>query len=429
MGEKKHYKFSIRMKLVVLTFLLAIITYSISALFLYTPYVSEIIDISEGTFTLATLLLGVVWSGVLAFIAAGWIIKPLKKLEKSALEVASGQLQNDFTVSKSDDEIRSLGLAFQEMLANLREIVKEVGGAAIETGSKVTAITEESRRASEQASSIARTINEISSGAENSATSVQTTVESVEDVVHIAEKVRSQAQSTKSVSENMVKDLSKSTEVLQSLLSGMGELSQENEQSLAVVRELENHAKKISQIIKLVGDIAEQTNLLALNASIEAARAGEHGKGFAVVAEEVRHLADESKKSVSDISKLIQSIQGEVKNVVNQITAQVHKAAEETQKGNQTQSAMEEMAKTIHEVAESVQGISDLVDQQMAHIQSTATQSQEVAAIAEETSAGAEEVAAATQEQAAVIQKVEEMAADLKAQAEKLQHAIEKYQV
>jgi methyl-accepting chemotaxis protein len=429
MEEKKRYKFGLRRKLVFLTTILALITYTISALFIYVlyPYVKEFMN--QMNFTIITLVLGIIWSGILTFIAAGFITKPLKRIETIALKAANGDICEDAVLSKSDDEIRSLGLAFNHMLGSLREMVTQINENFRETNEKVVSISQKSIFAAKQADGISKTISEIAAGADNSAVSIQGTVESVEEVIQLAEEVQDKAKASEKISSEMVQDLQVSTQVIQSLISGIEQLSEDNRESMQTVKRLEGNASKVEQIIQLVGDIAAQTNLLALNASIEAARAGEHGKGFAVVAEEVRKLADESAKAVNGITELIKNIQEEVKNVVKQISNQVETANDGVTKGTKTNEIITEMAGTIKDMAEMAKSITILVDQQMEGIRQTASQSQEVAAIAEETSAGAQEVASSTLEQGNVIEDIEKMAQTLKGEADKLKNTIQRFKL
>lgn len=427
--EKKRYKFSLRLKVVVLTTILAIVTYSTSGFFIYFiyDYVSGIFN--EQLFTILTLSLGIFWSGLLAYFAAVFITKPLQRLEDVAIKAANGEINQDVKVSPSDDEIRSLGLAFNSMLHNLRQMVLKIEDNFQNTNQKVIDISDATGQAAIQAENISRTIGEISKGADSSAVSIQNTAESVEDINEMAMEVQSKAKTSEALSEEMVSTLNESKEVILSLTAGIQQLAENNQTSLKAVRRLEDNANKVGDIISLVGDIAGQTNLLALNASIEAARAGEHGKGFAVVAEEVRKLADESSKAVSGISELVQNIQREVENVVSQITGQVDAAIQEAEKGKATNKAFAQMTSSINEVAGAVKQIAVLVEQQMDSIYTTTMQSQEVAAIAEETSAGAIEVATATEEQTNVIEHIDVLAKELAVQAEELRKTIRQFTV
>lgn len=429
MENRRAAKFGLRKKLVVLVTLLALITYTTSGFFIYYIYPTYFSWMDQTLFTVVTLLLGIMWSGILAYVAGGYFVKPLKRLEAATLAAAQGDIKEDVELPESEDEIRSLGIAFNHMLGNLRHMVHSIDNNFALTNESVVQISAEATKASQRAEEIFRTVDEISAGAENSAAAIQSTAESVEDVTHLAAEVQSKAKASAVQAEEMVEDLQVNKAIFQSLISGMEKLSAENEESLEAVKRLETNARKVEQIIQLVGDMAAQTNLLALNASIEAARAGEHGKGFAVVAEEVRKLADESAKAVSGISGLIQHIQQEVDQVVQKISSQVRTVSKEVQNGSQANSAIEQMTGKIHEVAEAVQIISRLVDKQLDSIQQTSNQSEEVAAIAEETSAGAVEVTRATKDQTDVMHDIERAAMQLKKQAEELKSTITKFQL
>ncbi|CAM3837726.1 methyl-accepting chemotaxis protein [Mesobacillus zeae] len=426
-----RYRFGLRKKLVAFTASLAVITYSTCAFFIYFvyPYAEDYLHISSAVYTFVVLFLGALWSGILAFFAAGFIIRPLQKLEATALRAAEGEIAADAELSGSNDEIHSLGIAFNKMLANVREIVVQIEANFNETNEKVVSISGQSAAAAEQAAVIASTIKEISAGAEGSAAATQKTAESVEEVTRIAEEVQEKARTANAVSAEMEKGLKDSKAAIHSLISGIEQLALDNQTSLETVKKLEDNASRVGQIIQLVGDIAAQTNLLALNASIEAARAGEHGRGFAVVAEEVRKLADESAKAVNGISGLIANIQSGVQDVVSQIERQVETANREAEKGERTNTSLIEMAETVQKNTKSVQDIAAMVDKQMESVLYASTHSEEVAAIAEETSAGAVQVAMSTEQQAAVMENVEQLAAELKDQAGQLKKTITRFKL
>ncbi|MED3397147.1 methyl-accepting chemotaxis protein [Bacillus wiedmannii] len=425
--ERKTFSFGLRTQLMLFTTVLAFITYSTSIFFIYVIYDYFQSYVSQTVYNIIVMLLGVVWSGILAYGAAIFLIKPLRKLEEAARKAADGDIREDVPLPKTDDEIKSLSVAFNMMLGNLRSMVKNIDTTFSYTNNQVQQIRRQTGEATKQARGVSETLAEISSGAEQSAASIQAIVSAVDTTTSIASEVEEKAKQSDELSLEMVQALGQSTRVFTSLIQGIQTLAKENENSMQNVQKLEERMKQVEHIVSVVSEIASQTNLLALNASIEAARAGEHGRGFAVVAEEVRKLADESDHSARNISQLLRNMQEEVQQVALKMTEQVKTAKEEAKRGEATELILKEMSSSIMEVADATKQISGYMNEQVSHIHQTGAQTKAVAAIAEETSAGSQEVARVTLQQSKNMVVIDQLLKDLEKQATDLKQTIERF--
>jgi methyl-accepting chemotaxis protein len=115
------------------------------------------------------------------------------------------------------------------------------------------------------------------------------------------------------------------------------------------MREIQQHSKRIAEIIAVIDEIAFQTNLLALNAAVEAARAGEQGRGFAVVAGEVGSLAKRSAQAAREIKDLILASVSNVSSGAQQVDSAGKTMSQIVARVNEVSQLIQEIARTTQD--------------------------------------------------------------------------------
>lgn len=192
-----------------------------------------------------------------------------------------------------------------EQIAAVVKTCEEVSVELVEMMEELAGHMQDSQKASQ---SIVRSAQDTSEDCQKSLLHVSSMQESVTEMVQTAETIDEETKDMLDISDNIWQRMEDFGKIMDGAVESMKEIEAMTNLTGESIQKLEQGVAEISEFADEISKITGQTNMLALNASIEAARAGEQGKGFAVVAEQVRLLAERSKKSNDSIVQVVSHI-------------------------------------------------------------------------------------------------------------------------
>jgi twitching motility protein PilJ len=301
----------------------------------------------------------------------------LQKQIKGLLSTVSTAADGDFTVNASvtANTLGALADSFNLMIADLSVLIRDVKKG----GDQVFQLTR----------GISDTTKNMASGAKNQATEIENLSKLTKDMARISENTNNSAfravestQLAKGVAE-------RGGSIVKQSIEGMHHIKETVMETSKRVKSLGESSARIGEITEFISEIASRTNLLALNATIEAARAGDAGRGFTVVADEIRNLAERSRRAASEITKLIEDIQNGTSEVVMAMEQGNNEVAEGTKMVDEAGAALREILGAVNISTTSVEEITNATKTQLKSSEDVVKIMDRIARIAQQTADGA----------------------------------------
>ncbi|MEC7940175.1 MAG: methyl-accepting chemotaxis protein [Pseudomonadota bacterium] len=281
------------------------------------------------------------------------LLYPLQTLSEALTQLAQGRgdLTQRIDITRMD-EIGKLAELVNKFLSQMQSMLKGV--------------VEHSHDLNNHAEKANQLAVQSSMRVENQQNDINQIATAIHEMSATAAEVASHAELTASASQASATACNDGQEVIQQNRDAITRLATQVEDAANVIRELENNAQSINQILSTIQGIAEQTNLLALNAAIEAARAGEQGRGFAVVADEVRVLSQRTHGSTEEIRVMIDTLQKNTEHAVDSMTTSTQLAENSVGFAEQAHDSLSKITQAISEINDMALQIASAAEEQRA---------------------------------------------------------------
>jgi methyl-accepting chemotaxis protein len=351
------------------------------------------------------------------------IVSPVLEVSRVVKAISEGDLTQKVEVT-TVGEIQRMSNALNAAVNNLNALLGDINENSIIVKSSSEEMAHKGSEMFNITYNVAGDMKQMAEGAKKQALKTDQVFKLIEEIkqstvetAHKAEVVNKAAEMGEDTSQMGMKTVSQ-------VVKNMEEISASAATTSHTIEVLSVRSQEISKYLSVITEIAAQTNLLSLNAAIEAARAGESGKGFAVVAEEIRKLAEDSRKSAKEIETLVDAVKKDSASAfsaIEDMSSIIHK-------GKNASEAVSEAFKNIADSSNKTLGTAEDIlkaaEIQKISIEEVVEYVEETVELAEQTASGTGDVADTASKLSIIMEEFTESSQNLKEIAEYLQEGI-----
>lgn len=370
------------------------------------------------------LLAGIIFGSVFS----KSLLRRLNSLIGSTKEVSRGDLSKDIAVT-SKDEVRDLEEVFDMMVKDLRGMISEIRNVAVQIEKTNRNLSELTGKVFSNSQQIAKSGNAIAERSEKQSVIVQETsialskgLENMDDMTERSAKTVVTIDQARRKAEKGESNALETLKHLESVLKQMVEYTKP-------IYRLSGKVEKIRMVMGVLDEVSQKTDLLSLNASIEATRAGELGKGFALVADEIRSMAENSRRSSQQIGRIVEDIFEDNKAVMESVKNSEAGISRGREIINGIVETFGEMLAGVKDIASEVREVEAVTRKQVKEMRGLFNQFKELAQLSKDNFMYTQKTTVGTKNQEKDIQEIYQVMQSLSGLSKKMMETQQKFRI